>query len=105
MPKWLVTPLQTLVTVFFMVEASAIMGMKIGARVQINAAVISDQNLITIGSDTVVGGDVTLIAHAVEHPDIETAPVKIGSRVTLGLMAVIMPGCEVGDGAVIAANA
>ena len=30
---------------------------------------------------------------------------KIGSRVTVGLMTVIMPGCEVGDGAVLAANA
>jgi acetyltransferase-like isoleucine patch superfamily enzyme len=81
------------------------MGMKIGARVQINTAVVSDQNLITIGDDTVVGGDVTLIAHSVEGPNIVTAPVKIGSHVTLGLMAVVLPGCEIGDHAMIAANA
>lgn len=81
------------------------MGMKIGARVQINTAVVSDQNLITIGDDTVVGGDVTLIAHSVEGSDIVTAPVKIGKNVTLGLMAVVMPGCEIGDHAMIAANA
>ena len=30
---------------------------------------------------------------------------KIGSNVTLGLMAVVMPGCEIGDHAMIAANA
>jgi acetyltransferase-like isoleucine patch superfamily enzyme len=33
-----------------------------------------------------------------------TAPVRIGSRVTVGLMAVILPGCVIGDGAVIAAG-
>jgi acetyltransferase-like isoleucine patch superfamily enzyme len=34
-----------------------------------------------------------------------TARVKIGSNVTVGLMAMIMPGVEIGDGAVFAANA
>ena len=89
----------------FIILFHRMMGMKIGARVQINTAVVSDQNLISIGDDTVVGGDVTLVAHAVEGPNIVTAPVKIGSNVTLGLMAVVMPGCEIGDHAMIAANA
>jgi len=82
-----------------------LMGMTVGARTQINTAVVADCNLITIGSDTVIGGDVTLIAHAVEGMNLVTAPVRIGSRVTVGLMSVIMPGCEIGDGAVLAANA
>lgn len=81
------------------------MGMKVGKRVQINAAVVSDQNLIEIGDDSLIGGDVTLIGHAVEHYNVVTGRVKIGKRVTVGLMAVIMPGCEIGDGAMIAANA
>ena len=82
-----------------------LMGMKLGARVQINTAVIADSNLIEIGDDTVIGGDVTLVAHAAERGDLVTERVKIGSRVTVGLMAVIMPGVEIGDGAMIAANA
>jgi acetyltransferase-like isoleucine patch superfamily enzyme len=81
------------------------MGMKIGHRTQMNTNIVSDCTLITIGDDTIVGGDVTLIAHTVEGTDIITAPVRIGSRVTLGLMVVIMPGCEIGDGAILAANA
>lgn len=81
------------------------MGMTVGARTQINTAVVADCNLISIGEDTVIGGDVTLIAHAVEGPNLVTARVKIGSRVTVGLMAVVMPGCEIGDGAILAANA
>ena len=82
-----------------------LMGMSVGARAQINTAVVADCNLISIGEDTVIGGDVTLIAHAVEGPNLVTARVKIGSKVTVGLMAVIMPGCDIGDGAVLAANA
>ena len=34
-----------------------------------------------------------------------TARVKIGKRVTVGLRSVVMPGCEIGDGAILAANA
>jgi non-ribosomal peptide synthetase-like protein len=83
----------------------SLMGMRIGRRVQINTAVIGDSNLIEIGDDTVIGGDVTLIAHSAERGDLVSERVKIGKNVTVGLMAVIMPGCEIGDGAVIAANA
>ncbi len=82
-----------------------LMGMKLGARVQINTAIIGDSNMIEIGDDTVIGGDVTLVAHSAEHGDLITERVKIGSRVTVGLMAVIFPGVEIGDGAMIAANA
>jgi len=81
------------------------MGMRIGRRVQINTLVIGDSNLIEIGDDSVIGGDVTLVAHAAERGWLATAPVKIGNRVTVGLMSVIFPGVTIGDGAVIAANA
>lgn len=81
------------------------MGMEIGQRTQINTNIVSDCTLISIGDDVVVGGDVTLIAHSVEGANLVTAPVKIGNNVTLGLMTVIMPGCQIGNGAVLAANA
>jgi non-ribosomal peptide synthetase-like protein len=81
-----------------------LMGARIGKRVQINTGVIADQNLVEIGDDSIIGGDVTLICHAAERGHLVTAPVRIGSRVTVGLMAVIFPGCTIGDGAVIAAG-
>jgi len=89
----------------FIVLFHRMMGMKIGRRVQINTAVIGDSNLIEIGDDTVVGGDVTLVGHSAERGELVTARVRIGKGVTLGLMSVIFPGCEIGDGAVLAANA
>jgi non-ribosomal peptide synthetase-like protein len=82
-----------------------LMGARIGRRVQINTAVVADQNLLEIGDDTVIGGDVTLVCHSAERGYLITAPVRIGRDVTVGLMAVILPGCTIGDGAVIAAGA
>ena len=81
-----------------------LMGARIGRRVQINTAIMADQNLIEIGDDSVIGGDVTLVCHAAERGRLVTAPVRIGRNVTVGLMAVIFPGCDIGDGAVIAAG-
>jgi non-ribosomal peptide synthetase-like protein len=81
-----------------------LMGARIGRRVQINTSVIADQNLVEIGDDTVIGGDVTLVCHSAERGKLVTAPVKIGSRVTIGLMAVVFPGCVIGDDAIIAAG-
>jgi len=82
-----------------------LMGMKVGRRVQFNTAVVADQNLIEVGDDSVVGGDVTLVCHAAEAGELVTAPVRIGRRVTIGLMAVVMPGCDIGDDAIVAAGA
>ncbi len=81
-----------------------LMGARIGKRVQINTAVLADQNLIEIGDDTVIGGDVTLVCHTAERGRLFTAPVRIGSGVTIGLMAVVFPGCVIGDGAIVAAG-
>lgn len=81
-----------------------LMGARIGRRVQINTAVIADQNLVEIGDDTVIGGDVTLVCHVAERGKLVTAPVRIGRRVTVGLMAVVFPGCVIEDDAIIAAG-
>lgn len=82
-----------------------LMGMKLGKRVQINTAVIGDSNLIEIGDDTVIGGDVTLIGHSAERGNLVASRVTIGSNVTIGLMAIVMPGVTIGDRAMIAASA
>jgi non-ribosomal peptide synthetase-like protein len=89
----------------FIVLFHRLMGMKIGRRVQINTAVIGDSNLIEIGNDTIIGGDVTLVAHSAERGELVSGRVRIGDRVTVGLMVVIFPGCDIGDDAVLAAGA
>jgi len=77
------------------------MGAKIGEGVHINTAGLADLSMISIGNNTTIGGGVTLICHAADRGMLKLAPVKIGSNVTIGLGTVIMPGVEIGDGAVI----
>jgi acetyltransferase-like isoleucine patch superfamily enzyme len=86
----------------FMTLFHRLMGMRLGARVQINTPLIFDSNLIEIGDDTVIGGDATLIGHVAEGGRLVTGRVRIGNRVTVGLKATILPDVEIADGATIA---
>ncbi|HBQ21086.1 MAG: hypothetical protein A2Z91_09565 [Deltaproteobacteria bacterium GWA2_38_16] len=80
------------------------MGAKMGRNVQINTAVIGDSCFLEVGDNSIIGGDVTLVAHVAEHDTLVIKKVKIGKNVTLGIMSIIMPGVEIGDHVMIAAN-
>ena len=80
------------------------MGAKMGRNVQINTTIIGDAALLEIGNNTVIGGDVTLVAHVAEGHELIIKKVKIGSHVTVGMMSIIMPGVTIGDNVMIAAN-
>jgi len=82
-----------------------LLGAKLGKNVQINSKNIADASLLEIGDNTVIGGSATVICHAVERGKLKLKRVKIGNNVTVGLNAVILPGCEIGDNAVIGASA
>jgi hypothetical protein len=79
-----------------------LMGAKVGKGVNINTAGLADLCLLEIGDNVLLGGGVTLICHASERGFIRVAPTKIGNNVSIGLGTVIMPDCEIGDGASIA---
>lgn len=78
------------------------MGAKVGEGVNINTAGLADFALLDIGNNVLIGGGVALICHASERGFIRLAPTKIGNGVSIGLGSVIMPDCEIGDGASIA---
>ena len=81
------------------------MGAKVGRGVHINSLMVSDFNLLTLGDGAVIGGDATIAGHIAEGGKLTCAPVVIGRKAMIGIMAVVMPGVEIGDGAVVAANA
>lgn len=89
----------------FIVLFHRLMGAKMGRGVQINTAVVADSCFLDIGKNVIIGGDVTLVAHVAEHDTLVVKPVKIGNNVTLGIMVIVMPGVEIGDNVMIAANA
>jgi non-ribosomal peptide synthetase-like protein len=78
------------------------MGAKVGERSNINTGGLADLSLLEIGDDVTIGGGVALICHAAERGYLRLEKTKLGNKVSVGIGSVIFPGCELGDGAVIA---
>jgi acetyltransferase-like isoleucine patch superfamily enzyme len=57
--------------------------------------------MISIGDDTVVGGDAVLTAHLFENDTLFIAPIRIGKNCMIGAHAILCPGAVVGDGATV----
>ena len=82
-----------------------LMGAKIGKNVQINSKFCADLSLLEIGDGAVIGGHATVICHSFERNRLILKKVKIGKKAIIGLNSVILPGSDIGDGALIAAGA
>ncbi len=72
-------------------------GARMGRRVFVNSLEVSDHNLLDFGDDVVVGGDAHLSGHTVEGGILKTAPVRLGSGVTVGVGSVVGIGVVAGD--------
>ncbi len=81
------------------------LGANLGKNVQINSKYIFDATLLEIGDGTVIGGGAIINCHIVEGGRLKLKKVKIGKGVTIGSHATVMPGCEIGDRALIGASA
>lgn len=81
-----------------------LMGMKIGDGVFINTTHVSDVAMIEIGDHVTVGGSAVIVAHYAQAGYLVIAPVKIKSRATIGLRAMIMGDVVIGEGARVLPN-
>lgn len=81
------------------------LGAKLGKNVQFNSKYVFDASLLEIGDNTVVGGGAIINGHIVERGKLILRKVKIGKNVLLGSHCTVMPGCEIGDRAIIGAGA
>jgi len=79
-----------------------LMGAKVGTGANINTSGLADLSMLEIGDNVLIGGGVALICHASERGFLRLAPTKIGHNVSIGLGSVVMPDCEIGDGASVA---
>lgn len=83
----------------------------IGKNVFINMGCkFQDQGGIFIGDGALIGHNVVLatLNHAMQperRSDMLPAPIHIGKRVWIGSNATVLPGVNIGDGAVVAAGA
>jgi acetyltransferase-like isoleucine patch superfamily enzyme len=78
-------------------------GARLGRRVFVNSLTLSDHNLLECGDDVVVGAGVYLSGHTVERGLVKTAPVRLGTGVTIGVGSVIGIGVSIGDRTQVAA--
>lgn len=81
-----------------------LMGAKLGLNVQINSKFCADLSLLEIGDNVVIGGHATVIAHSFEPRGLILKRVRIGRNAIIGLNAIVLPGVEVGERAVIGAG-
>ena len=81
-----------------------LMGAKLGLNVQINSKYCADLSLLEIGDGALIGGHATVIAHSFEPRGLILKKVKIGRHAIIGLNAILLPGVEVGERAVVGAG-
>ena len=83
---------------------------KIGKNVFINACCrFQDQGGIEIGDGSLIGHNTTIATlnhdfNPAKRANLHPSPVKIGKNVWIGSDCTILPGIEIGDGAVIGAG-
>ena len=81
-----------------------LMGAKLGFNVQVNSKYCADLSLLEIGDHAVIGGHATVIAHSVESRGLILKRVRIGRHAIIGLNAIVLPGTDIGDRAVVGAG-
>lgn len=81
--------------------------MKVGEETSFALMVMLDvmfPEKITVGRNTVIGYNTTILAHEYLIKEYRLGPVNIGSEVMIGANSTILPGVTIGDGAIISAG-
>lgn len=83
------------------------LGMKVGDNTAFALMVMIDvffPERISVGSNSIIGYNTTILAHEYLIQEYRLGDVVIGSNVMIGANSTLLPGITIGDGAVIAAG-
>lgn len=83
-----------------------LLGMKIGKQTSVALMVMMDSMFperISIGDNSIIGYNTTILAHEYVIEEYRLGDVKIGSNVMIGANSTILPGVTIGDGAIVSA--
>jgi len=80
-------------------------GCRIGKNVWINTISLIDCYMISIGDNSIIGGEAVLSPHVFENGHLIIAPITIGRDCLIGGHSYISPGVTIGDGSVIGMKA
>lgn len=83
------------------------LGMKVGKDTAFALMVMPDvffPEKITVGDNTIIGYNATILTHEYLINEYRLGEVRIGSNVMIGANSTILPGVTIGDNAVVAAG-
>jgi acetyltransferase-like isoleucine patch superfamily enzyme len=83
------------------------LGMKVGEHTSFALMVMLDvmfPEKISVGRNTVIGYNTTILAHEYLIKEYRLGPIEIGDEVMIGANSTILPGITIGDGAIISAG-
>src|SRR4051795_56909 len=83
------------------------LGLKVGEHTSFALMVMLDvmfPEKISVGRNTVIGYNTTILAHEYLIKEYRLGPVAIGSEVMIGANSTILPGITIGDGAIVSAG-
>ena len=83
------------------------LGVKVGEQTSFALMVMLDvmfPEKISVGRNTVIGYNTTILAHEYLIKEYRLGPVEIGSEVMIGANSTILPGIMIGDGAIVSAG-
>jgi acetyltransferase-like isoleucine patch superfamily enzyme len=81
--------------------------MKVGEKTAFALMVVPDlmfPEKISVGANTIIGYNTTILTHEYLIKEYRLGPVVIGSEVMIGANSTILPGVTIGDGATVAAG-
>ncbi|MDR0138728.1 acyltransferase [Metabacillus idriensis] len=83
------------------------LGMKVGEHTSFALMVMLDvmfPEKIKVGRNTVIGYNTTLLAHEYLIHEYRLGDIVIGDEVMIGANSTVLPGIEIGDGAIVSAG-
>jgi acetyltransferase-like isoleucine patch superfamily enzyme len=84
-----------------------LLGMKVGRDAAFALMVMVDvffPQLISVGDNSIIGYNTTILAHEYLVKEYRLGEVRIGSGVMIGANCTILPGVTIGDGAIVGAG-
>ncbi|PEP19091.1 acyltransferase [Bacillus wiedmannii] len=81
--------------------------MKVGEKTSFALMVMPDimfPEKITVGENSIIGYNTTLLAHEYLIREYRLGEIVIGNKVMIGANTTILPGVEIGDGAIVSAG-
>jgi len=84
-----------------------LLGMRVGKNVSVGLMVMVDiffPELVSIGENSIIGYNSTLLGHEYLLREYRKGLVEIGSNVLIGANTTVLPGVKIGDNAVVCAG-